>query len=45
LCNLVKRHWQHSAALIRHAIIMDVREFIGENKVYDDMTLVVLKRK
>ena len=45
LCNLVKRHWQKSASLIRHAIITDVREFIGENKVYDDMTLVVLKRK
>ena len=45
LCNLVKRHWQHSASLIRHAIITDVREFIGENKIYDDMTLVVLKRK
>jgi two-component system, sensor histidine kinase ChiS len=45
LCGLVKRHWQQPAGLIRHAIIADVREFIGENKVYDDMTLVVLKRK
>lgn len=45
LCELVKRHWQKPASLIRHAIISDVREFIGENKVYDDMTLVVLKRK
>jgi signal transduction histidine kinase/serine phosphatase RsbU (regulator of sigma subunit) len=45
LCGLVKYHWQQSAGLIRHAIIADVREFIGENKVYDDMTLVVLKRK
>jgi signal transduction histidine kinase/serine phosphatase RsbU (regulator of sigma subunit) len=45
LCELVKRHWQKPASLIRHAIITDVREFIGENKVYDDMTLVVLKRK
>ncbi|MEZ5672352.1 MAG: SpoIIE family protein phosphatase [Thiotrichaceae bacterium] len=32
LCSLVKRHWQQSAGLIRHAIIADVREFIGEIK-------------
>ncbi|AFY73953.1 serine phosphatase RsbU, regulator of sigma subunit [Synechococcus sp. PCC 7502] len=30
---------------IREVVIADVREFIGSSKVYDDITLVVIKRK
>jgi predicted ATPase/serine phosphatase RsbU (regulator of sigma subunit)/tRNA A-37 threonylcarbamoyl transferase component Bud32 len=48
----LKRLWQvvvenrHlSAAEIREAAIADVRQYIGDQKVFDDITLVVLKQK
>jgi serine phosphatase RsbU (regulator of sigma subunit) len=34
-----------SAQEIRQAVIDDVRQFIGKQKVFDDITLVVLKQK
>ena len=40
----ISRNWQHSAGEIKDAIIADVREFIGEQKVFDDITLVVFKQ-
>ncbi len=45
LCEVVKQHWQKSAKSIREAVINDVRQFIGQQKVFDDMTLLVLKQK
>jgi len=45
LITVIQRHWQHSASQIRSAIVEDVRDFIGDSKVYDDITLVVLKQK
>ncbi|MDB9517758.1 AAA family ATPase [Roseofilum reptotaenium CS-1145] len=45
LTQLVQQHGQHSASQIRDRIIEDVREFIGEQKVFDDITLVVLKQR
>ena len=45
LCEVVKRNWCKSAADIRQAAIADVRQHIGSHKVYDDITLVVLKKK
>ncbi|XZN98558.1 MAG: AAA family ATPase [Microcoleus sp.] len=48
----LKRLWQvvvenrHlSAAEIREAVIDDVRQYIGVQKVFDDITLVVMKQK
>ncbi len=44
LCQVLQRHHTKSASGIRQAIIEDVREFVGKQKVYDDITLVVLKQ-
>ena len=45
LCNILKQNWQKSAQDIRQAVIQDLRFHIGVEKVYDDITLVVLKQK
>lgn len=45
LCEVVKQNWQSEAAKIRQAVIDDVRSHIGQQKVYDDITLVVIKQK
>jgi len=45
LAQLVQQHRQYSAIHIRDRIIEDVRLFIGEQKVFDDITLLVLKQK
>ena len=45
LCHIVQQNWQQSAQNIRLAVIQDLRSHIGVEKVYDDITLVVLKQK
>ncbi|NJK55480.1 MAG: SpoIIE family protein phosphatase [Pleurocapsa sp. SU_5_0] len=45
LCAVVQQNWQQSAQDIRQAVIQDLRSHIGIEQVYDDITLVVLKRK
>jgi sigma-B regulation protein RsbU (phosphoserine phosphatase) len=45
LCAVVQQNWQRSAPDIRQAVIQDLRSHIGIEQVYDDITLVVLKRK
>ena len=45
LCAVISHNWQHSAQEIKQAVIDDVRAFIGEQKVFDDITLVVLKQQ
>ena len=45
LCRIVQQNWQQSAQNIRLAVIQDLRSHIGVEKVYDDITLVVLKQK
>jgi len=45
LCGVVSRHWSQSAEEIKETVIADVRQHIGEQEVYDDITLVVLKQK
>ncbi|HAX77269.1 MAG TPA: serine/threonine protein kinase [Cyanobacteria bacterium UBA11372] len=45
LCEVVKRHCFLSAEKIRQAVVEDVRRHIGCQKVFDDITLVVLKQK
>ena len=39
------QNWQLTAQEIKQAVIDDVRKFIGEQKVFDDITLVVLKQQ
>lgn len=45
LCSVVIEYRHRSAEEIREQVIKDVREFIGQQKVFDDITLVVIKQK
>lgn len=45
LCAVVTQNWEESADAIKDAIINDVRAHIGQQKVFDDITLLVVKRK
>ncbi|MEZ5672250.1 MAG: SpoIIE family protein phosphatase [Thiotrichaceae bacterium] len=45
LCEVLQRHSQKSAAGMRQAVIEDITQFIGQQKIFDDITLVVLKRR
>ena len=45
LCEVVSQHWSQSAEEIKEAVIADVRQHIGEQEVYDDITLLVMKQK
>ncbi|TAG07739.1 MAG: hypothetical protein EAZ45_01400, partial [Oscillatoriales cyanobacterium] len=45
LCEVVSINWHKSAEQIKQSAIEDLRGFIGEQKVFDDITLVVLKKK
>ena len=44
LITQILAHWSKSAQEIRSAILADVHDHIGYHRVYDDITLVVLKR-
>ncbi|MCC3430618.1 MAG: PP2C family protein-serine/threonine phosphatase [Microcoleus sp. PH2017_29_MFU_D_A] len=45
LIKVIQINWQQTATEIRHAVIDDVRSHIGQQKVFDDITLLVLKQK
>ncbi len=45
LIDVIRINCHRSASEIRHAVIDDVRSHIGEQKVFDDITLLVLKQK
>jgi predicted ATPase/serine phosphatase RsbU (regulator of sigma subunit)/tRNA A-37 threonylcarbamoyl transferase component Bud32 len=45
LCQVVKENRHQAVEEIKQAVIEDVRRHIGEQKVFDDITLVVLKQK
>jgi serine phosphatase RsbU (regulator of sigma subunit) len=45
LCQVVSEHWGETADEIKGAVVADVLGFIGKQKVYDDITLVVVKQK
>ena len=45
LWQVVVENRQRSAQEIREAVIDDLRQYIGAQKVFDDMTLVVIKQK
>jgi len=44
LCAVIEQNWQQSSVAIKEAIIEDVRQFIGKQKVFDDITLLVFKQ-
>ncbi|MEQ9238771.1 CHASE2 domain-containing protein [Coleofasciculus sp. E2-BRE-01] len=45
LCDVISQNWDKSAEVIKDAIIDNLRHFIGKQKVFDDITLVVLKQE
>ncbi len=45
LCQVASDNWTKSAEEIKQAIITDVKGFIGEQRVFDDITLLVIKQK
>src|SRR6476469_3003441 len=44
MCEVISQNWDLSAGEIKQAVIDDVRRHIGTQKVFDDITLLVLKR-
>lgn len=45
MCQVAKENRQKTVEEIRQAVIDDVRQHIDKQKVFDDITLVVLKQK
>ncbi|RUT07756.1 hypothetical protein DSM106972_020160 [Dulcicalothrix desertica PCC 7102] len=45
LTEIIKENWQNSAHDIKQAIVDDLYKYMGQGKLLDDITLVVLKRK
>ncbi len=45
LCEVIKQHWQESAKALKQLIIDDVVAYIGQQQVFDDITVLVLKQK
>jgi sigma-B regulation protein RsbU (phosphoserine phosphatase) len=45
LIEVIEMNWQRSGAEIRDAVIKGLRSHIGEQKVFDDITLLGLKQK
>ncbi|WP_445301157.1 PP2C family protein-serine/threonine phosphatase [Microcoleus sp. Pol11C3] len=44
MCEVISKNWHLSAGEIKQAVIDDVRRHIGTQKVFDDITLLVVKR-
>ena len=45
LCEIIQQNWQRSVNEIKQAVIDDVRQYIGKQVVFDDITLLVLKQQ
>ncbi|AUI68593.2 AAA family ATPase [Beggiatoa leptomitoformis] len=45
LCDVVSHFWSKSVAEINHAVIADVRAHLSGDKLKDDITLLVLKKR
>jgi serine phosphatase RsbU (regulator of sigma subunit) len=45
LCKVIQQNRQRSALEIRQSVIDDLRQYIGEHKIYDDITLLIIKQK
>ena len=45
LCEVVQNHWSGSAEETKAAVVKDLDTYIGEQTVYDDITLVVAKQR
>ncbi len=45
LCNVISKNWQKSAEEIKNSVIEDLKNYIGIQKIFDDITLLIFKRK
>ncbi len=45
LVQVIQHHHQAPAAVIRDHIVNDIKQYIGTQKVYDDITLLVFKQR
>ncbi len=45
LCEVISQHWSKPSQEIKKAVIENLRNHIGRQKVYDDITLLILKQK
>ncbi|CAC5343301.1 MULTISPECIES: SpoIIE family protein phosphatase [Planktothrix] len=45
LCSIISQNWYREAEGIKNAVIEDVKSFMGEQKQFDDITLLVIKKK
>ncbi|EDN71461.1 Stage II sporulation E [Beggiatoa sp. PS] len=45
LCKIISCNWQRSAEEIKQAVIADLRQHIGQQKIFDDITLLIIKPK
>ena len=45
LCTVVSQHWTAPAEVIKECVVKDVHQHIGAQRLYDDITLVVVKRR
>jgi predicted ATPase/serine phosphatase RsbU (regulator of sigma subunit)/tRNA A-37 threonylcarbamoyl transferase component Bud32 len=44
LCAVVSQHWHLTAQEIQEAVVDDVKQYMGRQKMFDDITLLVLKQ-
>jgi serine phosphatase RsbU (regulator of sigma subunit) len=44
LCTVVSQHWGAPAEVVKECVVKDVHQYMGAQKMYDDITLVVVKR-
>ncbi|MGL4498810.1 MAG: SpoIIE family protein phosphatase [Planktothrix sp.] len=45
LCQIISQNWHGEAELIKNAVVDDVNLFMGGQKQFDDITLLVIKKK
>jgi serine phosphatase RsbU (regulator of sigma subunit) len=45
LCDVVSENWQQSADDLRHKVVDDLQTFVGDHTVYDDITLLICKKR
>jgi len=45
LCDVISTHWHLSASEIEDYIVQDIKNFIGEQKIFDDITLLIIKQQ
>ncbi|TVU52209.1 MAG: HAMP domain-containing protein [Arthrospira sp. PLM2.Bin9] len=43
LCGVISHNWEQGAEAMKNAILEDLQEFIAEQNIFDDITLVIFK--